>query len=72
MIALAPMSRKLMTYNEALMFCAFCNHDGYTDWRMPTGDEHAHCFDVIGWHLLDPEYADGLTYTSVVVPVRDI
>lgn len=39
-IELAPASSKMMTYDEALLYCTFCNHDGYTDWRLPTKSEY--------------------------------
>jgi hypothetical protein len=36
MIELAPITQNKMTYEEAILYCQFCNHDGYTDWRLPT------------------------------------
>lgn len=35
----APSSAWL-SYNDAIDYCNNCNHDGFTDWRMPTFVEH--------------------------------
>jgi hypothetical protein len=40
MIELAPTSENEMTYEEAVLYCAFCRHNGYNDWRLPTKDEY--------------------------------
>ena len=40
MIETAPASYNLMTYDEAVMYCAFCRHDGLSDWRLPTVGEY--------------------------------
>lgn len=26
-------------WDEANLYCTFCNHNGYTDWRLPTIEE---------------------------------
>lgn len=39
MIEYAPSNNELITYEEAILYCSFCNHGGYNDWRMPTFDE---------------------------------
>jgi hypothetical protein len=38
-IQAAPQSVNKMTYTEAVLYCQFCNYNGYMDWRMPTMDE---------------------------------
>ena len=40
MIEVAPRSGIIMTYEEAILYCVFCDHNGYSDWRMPTFDEY--------------------------------
>lgn len=35
----APLSALRMTHGDALLYCAFCNYGGYTDWRMMTNAE---------------------------------
>ena len=39
MLEFAPLSENRMTYNEAMLYCAFCTHNGYSDWRMITHEE---------------------------------
>lgn len=39
MIQTAPISKKQMTYDEALLYCRFCTYNGYTDWRIPNSDD---------------------------------
>lgn len=31
----APMSENLMTYDDAVIYCFLCTHDGHRDWRLP-------------------------------------
>jgi hypothetical protein len=66
MIEFAPRSEKYMTYDEAILYCSFCDYNGHRDWRMTTFDEYYE-FDISGWYLNDP--ASG-QYT--VVPVREV
>lgn len=40
MVEAAPRSEKAMSYDDALLYCAFCNYGGHTDWRMPSQSEH--------------------------------
>ena len=65
MIEVAPTAPR-MSFNEAILYCQFCDHGGLTDWRLPTFNE---CVElgISGWYLNDP--ANG-QYT--VVPVRDV
>jgi|694.fasta_scaffold00172_78 hypothetical protein len=72
MLALAPISEKEMTYSEAILYCTFCQHDDYTDWRLPTKDEYFAEDEIVtgcwntGW------YNDAMTGRRIVCPVRDI
>jgi hypothetical protein len=74
MIELAPSSESRMSYDEALLYCQFCNHNGYTDWRLPTAYEYfrgpaSHAIELSWYVDIDEPYIDvGLP----VVPVRDI
>lgn len=36
MIEVTPATDNKMSYTEAVLYSIFCNHNGYTDWRMPT------------------------------------
>ena len=66
MIEFAPKSENQMSYAEAVLYCNFCDHDGYTDWRMPTLNE------VIG--TLNNGWYHGCKsqLSWPVTPVRDI
>ena len=67
MVEYAPTSAKHMTYEEALLYCAFCNYNEHTDWRIPTRDERD--VHVIGWGW----YLDSQSeYKQPTTPVRDI
>lgn len=69
MIALAPRSRDEMSYDQAILYCTFCNHNGHKDWRMPRYKEYLEHNGIIGWYLNrdEDEYN-----TWCVIPVRDI
>lgn len=67
MIEIAPASEFKMTHDEAKLYCAFCNYDGYTDWRMPTMQE------VIRHNLR----SWGVEYNRArrrfyIIPIRDV
>lgn len=66
MIELAPQS-DFMTYEEAVLYCMFCTHNGHSDWRLPTYAEWKDA-DMLGW------FVDRLILTRklMVVPVRDV
>ena len=54
MIELAPRSEIIMTYEEAIFYCQFCDHNGYNDWRMPTFDEYFSdelLNSRVGWYI---------------------
>ena len=57
-----------MSYDEAVLYCTFCTHNGYTDWRMPTKAEWSDSRGMIGWWL---DYGESSHYWSVT-PVRTI
>lgn len=39
-LTIGPVIQTRMTYDEAVMYCLFCDHNGYRDWRLPTWDEY--------------------------------
>jgi hypothetical protein len=72
MIEIAPKSYK-MKKDEAVLYCQFCNHNGRTDWRLPTFQEWVSYKSISGW------YADRIINLYIgqvdehpVCPVRDI
>lgn len=38
-----PVAKKLLTYEDAVLYCMFLEYNGYNDWRLPTKDE----FDIM-------------------------
>jgi hypothetical protein len=73
MIVEAPMLKRWLSYDDAVLYCQFCNHDGYTDWRMPT---HSEWLNEMGatncWHQ---ERTISGIYHPVqwfVIPVRTV
>lgn len=70
MLIAAPESERMMTYEDALLYCAFCNHGGYRDWRMPTYSEWLALGLYGGWWLdrVGGVYAPR---GRLVVPVRN-
>lgn len=72
MIQKAPISCKMLTYDEAFLYCISCEHDGYTDWRMPTMSEWNHTKGMTGWYELLYAYIDrDLEILLAIVPVRN-
>lgn len=63
----APRSEKELTYDDALLYCTFCNHDGFNNWRLPTKEEYHNTHGIYGWYLDDQ--AQG---KFTVTPVRSI
>lgn len=51
MVEAAPRSKNEMTYDDALLYCSFCNHGGHTDWRMPSQFEY---YSVV---ITEPNFA---------------
>lgn len=74
MIESAPESNGQMTYAEAILYCQFCTHNGYTDWRMPTWDEfwQTHGINAGCWYENKWYGAPKHLYLQTVIPVRDI
>lgn len=71
MIEFAPISEKRMTYDEAVLYCAFCSYDDHNDWRMLTRDEWyvlANCHRVVTW-LVDDKLMNSKDLYRVL-PVR--
>lgn len=72
MIEVAPRSDIIMTYEEAILYCAFCSYDDHNDWRMPTFDEYfseeLHNSRV-GWYI---DRTRGSKVLREVCPVRDV
>jgi hypothetical protein len=68
MIEYAPISDNKMSYEEAVLYCRFCNAGGYQDWRLPTKTEYVHAGLLLCW-INNPVYSIGYHY---VTPVRDI
>ena len=67
MIEVAPPSNA-MSYDEALLYCQFLEHNGYSDWRMPTKQEWLDNDNIIGWHTtIRLQHLD-----RSVIPVRDV
>lgn len=73
----APPSTSAITYDEAVLYCKFCNHGGYIDWRLPVYYE----WQLIGKQVTNihhyPWFAGYDAYYSsdsvyFAVPVRDI
>jgi hypothetical protein len=71
MIEVAPESKNRMTYNEAIIYCQFLEHNGHTDWRMPTRHEYRSNMMISGWYQ-DRASQIHTSILWVVVPVRDV
>lgn len=70
MFDIAPTSEKSLTYEEAVIYCAFCRHNGYSDWRMPTKQEYEKISKLYGWMVI--YWDDVIDILLRVTPVRDI
>ncbi len=67
MIECAPRSEELFRYEEAVLYCQFCNHNGHNDWRMPTNHEWNTTIGLMGW------YVESIAHQPhYVTPVRDV
>ena len=67
MITKAPITDIDLLYEDALLYCAFCRHNGHSDWRMPTHSEYLND-DISGWYVDRPNGGRSMAVT----PVRDI
>ena len=74
MIELAPESCEWLTYNEAILYCQFCDHNEHLDWRMPTAEEYRYYSITYGWYVNTESIrrAYHSAATRRVTPVRDI
>lgn len=70
MLEFAPRSAQLMAYGDALLYCTFCNHGGYNDWRMATKLEWIAYHINWGWYIDRPPLHP-TTHLSVT-PVRNV
>lgn len=71
MIAIAPKCKKLLSYDDAILYCQFLNYNGYTDWRLPTFAEcKEYSLGYDHWWQVDMKFRPGLL--APVNPVRDI
>jgi|694.fasta_scaffold00172_77 hypothetical protein len=71
-IEVAPGPRRMLRYNDAVLYCAFCRHGDHNDWRLPTSAELLEHVSTRGWSENDRAYS-GLQYIlDHVTPVRDI
>jgi hypothetical protein len=71
MIEVAPITYVKLTYEEAILYCQFLEHNGHRDWRMPTYEEYYHDKNIgakWSWYVgRHPTYPTGCVY-----PVRDV
>ena len=68
-ISFAPKSERTMSYDDALLYCLFCRHNGHSDWRLPTYDEW-HDINEIPWRVwYEIRLESGYWF---LLPVRDI
>jgi hypothetical protein len=72
MIELGYESTKMMTYDEAVMYCFFYSQDGKKGWRMPTGDEYDEYYELARSWYQDDTLKDDPDETWLIIPVRDI
>ena len=68
-IKIGPVSSRFITYDQAVLYCTFCRHDGYSDWRLPTWAEYCD-LDIIGWYEVSSDTINKAT-KRVVFPVRN-
>jgi hypothetical protein len=69
MLEIAPISDEYFTYDNAVIYCQFLEHNGHRDWRMPTWPEHEeYSGQLVGWWV----ESDWLGITWRVTPVRYI
>ena len=72
LIELGYESNKMMTYDEAVMYCFFYSQDGKNGWRMPTEDEYNKYYELAGSWYQDDTLKDDSDETWLIIPVRDI
>ncbi len=69
MIYVAPTSNNKLTYDDAILYCQFCNHGGYNDWHMPDEDEWLD-IEFSSWFCNDPSARSD--QHRPVTPVRTV
>lgn len=69
MIEVALISEQEMTYDEAVLYCAFLDYNGHRDWRLPTRSEYLDVIGISGWYV---GRSSELVSKWKVCPVRDI
>jgi hypothetical protein len=66
---LAPRTDTYLSYSEAVLYCKFFKHSGFTDWRLPSRSEYL----IMGMYNLSWwEKDDDPPGKKYVVPVRDV
>lgn len=71
-IEMAPVSGFLMTYDEAVMYCFLCTHNGHKDWRIPDWHEYTD-YQSEEFAVWDTSEANAPLYLiREVMPVRTI
>ena len=75
MIEFAPTTANMITYDEAVLYCFFCNYNGHTDWRLPTEYEYSeYLTGSFCWDIADANYIDPLGRVAyrIAIPVRTL
>ena len=70
MLEFAPRTERTTQYDDAILYCTFCRHNGHSDWRLPTYDEWD-SISVIPWGVWFLNRGTD-SNTWFVLPVRDI
>lgn len=72
-IEAAPRSNKVMTYDEAAMYCLFYEYKGKKGWRLPTWDEYQMLFGDVPptWIVKGGGWEHSPNRQFYVIPVRD-
>ena len=77
MLELAPAVYSL-TYDEAVMYCFFLEHNGYRDWRMPTMYEFLFTlslpdsYDIWVWYIGRDSIVSSPSTRHTLIPVRTV
>jgi hypothetical protein len=69
MLELAPISSDEMTYDEAVWYCLWLEHNGKKGWRLPTIEEWAKTNDIPVFSWRQDEHRKMMDKMPVV-PVR--
>ena len=72
MIEQGTHNNKWISIDEAWLYCTCSFENGYSDWRLPTQNEHANSkYDIWGWTSFWLS-KDNVGQLNVVYPVRDL